>query len=316
MIQTFSYKRWRPTPNIANRTGAAFFTPEFERRIPIRSDDGVFTIGSCFARNVEAFLRGHFNVPSHVRFDDVPEDIRAINDNSIRNRVLWHRYNVFSIRHSIGWSLEPEMYCGFSRLMAVGNDGYLDPYAGCRDILPQADAERMVQWIDGVFKSLRQCRIVIITLGLSEVWEDLETGLVLNCSPLSEMWKAYPGRFRNRLAGILETIEELEKIYRILERHCPRDFNIIVTVSPIPLSATFRDIDIAVANAASKSILRAAAEEWTSRHENVHYFPSYEIILSSEAGATWTEDFRHPTVNSIEHVMKVFLNDFIDRSPV
>jgi hypothetical protein len=242
----------------------------------------------------------------------VPEDIRAIEGDPTRNMVLWHRYNVFSIRHSIEWSLEPDRNADFSRLMAVGVNSYVDPYTGCRDVLQQSDAERLVCWTDDVFKLIRRCRIVIITLGLSEVWEDRETGIVLNCSPLVEMWKAYPNRFINRIVGCFETVEQLEEIYQILARHSPGDFNIIVTVSPIPLASTFRGVDVAVANTASKSILRASAEEWAQRHDNVHYFPSYEIILNSQASATWMDDFRHPTIKSIQHVMKVFLNNFID----
>jgi len=314
-MQNLNYKRWRPLPNVASQTDPAFFTPDFEHRIPIRTNDRIFTIGSCFARNIEAFLRVHYKVPSHIRPGEVPENILAVNRNATENMVLWHRYNVFSILHSIEWSLEPEKYPTSLRLMSVGDNNYLDPYAGCRDILPRSNAEQIVRWIDGVFKSIRQCRIIIITLGLSEVWEDLETGLVLNCSPLSEMWKAYPGRFKNRLASFSETIGQLEQIHDILERNCPRDFDIISTVSPIPLSSTFRDVDIVVANTASKSILRAAAEEWANRYENVHYFPSYEIVLGSAPDATWTCDFRHPTVNAIQHVMSVFLNNFIDRIP-
>lgn len=315
MMQNLSYKKWRPLPNSKNQPDNLFFTPEFEHKISIQQGDSIFTIGSCFARNIEAFLRSYYKVPSYIHPNEVPKNILATNSNVSENKVLWHRYNVFSILNSIKWSLEPEKYSDCLRLMLVNGNSYVDPYAGCRDILPQSNAKQMVQWIDGVFNSIRQCRLIIITLGLSEVWQDLETGLVLNCSPLKEMWEAYPGRFKNRLASFSETIEELEEINNILKRNCLRDFNIIVSVSPIPLSATFQDVDIAVANTASKAILRAAAEEWTNRHENVHYFPSYEIILGSASEVVWTEDFRHPTINAIRHVMSIFLNNFTDMIP-
>ncbi|ADB39708.1 GSCFA domain-containing protein [Spirosoma linguale] len=308
------FKKWRPLPNGMNYDGGIFFTPEFDHRIIIDSDDGIFTIGSCFARNIEACLNPSFKVPSYILSDNIPEDIRIIENNPTRNRVLWHRYNVFSILHSIEWSLCPPT--GFSRLMKVDNTGFVDPYAGCRDILQQKDAERLVNWADDTFKQIRECRVIIITLGLSEVWEDRETGLVMNCSPLMEMWRTYPERFTKRVVSCFETVEQLENIYALLKRYCPDDFKVIVTVSPIPLANSFRDVDVAVANTASKSILRAAAEEWTSRHQNVHYFPSYEIILNSRQEAVWTEDFRHPNVESIRHVMKVFFNHFIEKRTI
>jgi hypothetical protein len=310
------FKRWRPLPNTVSEAATLFFTPEFDHKVQVRPSDSIFTIGSCFARNIEAYLSGTFNVPSYIRPEKIPDEIRVIASNPNRNKVLWHRYNVFSIRHSIEWSLQPPRNTDFSRLMPVENNSFLDPYAGCRDILLQPDAERLVMWTNDVFKQITQCRIIIITLGLSEVWVDREAGLVLNCSPLMEMWKAYPDRFKQRIVSCFETVEQLEEIYRLLAAYCLKDFQVIVTVSPIPLASSFREVDVVVANTASKAILRAAAEEWTSRHENVHYFPSYEIILNSRQEATWTEDFRHPTIESIQHVMKVFLNQFISNEAV
>ena len=70
------------------------------------------------------------------------------------------------------------------------------------------------------------------------------------------------------------------------------------------------EVDVAVANAASKAILRAAVEEWVSRHPHIHYFPSYEIVLCSDPRRVWTEDFRHITPEIIGHIGKLFLRKF------
>jgi len=52
-------------------------------------------------------------------------------------------------------------------------------------------------------------------------------------------------------------------------------------------------MDVVVANTYAKSLLRAVAQEWTSAHDNVHYFPSYEIVQNSDRAATWEPDLRH-----------------------
>ena len=55
---------------------------------------------------------------------------------------------------------------------------------------------------------------------------------------------------------------------------------IVLTLSPVPLRATFEPISCFAADCLSKSILRAAIGEVTagSQAANVHYWPSFEIV--------------------------------------
>jgi hypothetical protein len=304
------YRRWRPPPIMGTGDADRFFRPDVDRHLELRRDDRVFTIGSCFARNVEAYLVPHVRVPSRVTPAQVPADIAAMHGGLTKDMVLWHRYNVFSIRNSLEWALTPEHPSARHRLVHIDSDHCLDPYAGCRIVLSTAEAERVRDWVDATIASVRTCRVIIITLGLSEVWADRETGLVMNGPPLKEMWQRYPSRFEFRVASFAETFEQLEGIHAILARHCVDGFQIVVTVSPIPLAATFREMDIVVANAASKAILRAAADQWSDQHDDVHYFPSYEMILNSAPEGVWTADFRHCQIGILERVMTVFLCQF------
>jgi hypothetical protein len=53
---------------------------------------------------------------------------------------------------------------------------------------------------------------------------------------------------------------------------------LLVTVSPVHLWATFRkDADVISASCNSKSTLRAVADEFAARHDNVFYFPAFEM---------------------------------------
>ena len=54
---------------------------------------------------------------------------------------------------------------------------------------------------------------------------------------------------------------------------------VIVTVSPVPIRATFTTTDCVVANEFSKAVLRVCAERLVA-NPNVDYFPSYEIVRS------------------------------------
>jgi hypothetical protein len=89
-----------------------------------------------------------------------------------------------------------------------------------------------------------------------------------------------------------------------------------VTVSPVPLMATFSAEDIVIANTYSKSLLRTVAQEWANKHENVHYFPSYEIVQNSDPKVTWEEDRRHVKGQVVQHIMKLFLHNYFSGFPV
>ena len=120
----------------------------------------------------------------------------------------------------------------------------------------------------------------IITLGLSEVWEDTVTGEVF--------WRAVPlekydeTRHKFRVLSMEETKSKLEKIYSLIRSHIPKA-QVLFTLSPVPLAATFREVLCITANSVSKSILRASLDEFLrdkamENESNLFYFPSFEII--------------------------------------
>ena len=82
---------------------------------------------------------------------------------------------------------------------------------------------------------------------------------------------------------------------------------IILTVSPVPLVATYENRHVLVSTTYSKSALRVAAEEVASKLENVWYFPSYEIITGNfNRGAYFEKDLRSVTPEGVDHVMRLF----------
>ena len=52
-------------------------------------------------------------------------------------------------------------------------------------------------------------------------------------------------------------------------------------------------------------------DQWSNEYDNVHYFPSYEMILNSSSKGMWLDDFRHCTIDSIKRVMEYFLTEFV-----
>ncbi|MDE8348290.1 MAG: GSCFA domain-containing protein, partial [Acidocella sp.] len=87
---------------------------------------------------------------------------------------------------------------------------------------------------------------------------------------------------------------------------------IILTVSPVPLIATYEPRSVLASTICSKSILRAAADEMESAYpENIAYFPSYEIITGPHAGNFYYEaDKREVTQAGVAHVMRLFMRHY------
>jgi len=54
----------------------------------------------------------------------------------------------------------------------------------------------------------------------------------------------------------------------------------LLTLSPVPLTATARPHHVLTASMAAKATLRAAIDAFVLTHEDADYFPSYEIVTS------------------------------------
>ena len=87
----------------------------------------------------------------------------------------------------------------------------------------------------------------------------------------------------------------------------------LLTVSPVPLRSTLRDMDVLVANSYSKSVQRAAVERFCLETDNVDYFPSYEFVNLSEPSASFTaRDYRHVTNEMVSIIMQHALSEYTD----
>ena len=146
-------------------------------------------------------------------------------------------------------------------------------------------------------------RVFIITLGLSEIWYDKPSG--------EAFWRAIPAQlFDPARHGFRSTTvdENRQNIAVTLDliRAARPDAAVILTLSPIPLMATFRPISCLTANAVSKAVLRVAIDQIMSEgRADVHYYPSYEMVTGASFDPL-EEDNRHPRQDVIGAVMACF----------
>ena len=84
-------------------------------------------------------------------------------------------------------------------------------------------------------------------------------------------------------------------------------FKILLTVSPVPLTATASGKHVLVSTVHSKSILGAVAGQLSTNQSHIDYFPSFEIVNNPRLHSTGFKDnLRSVRDETVEIVMKHF----------
>jgi len=271
----------------------------------IKTHDKIFTMGSCFARNIERRLTEiGFEIP--MRTADLEEILESFG----HSPDYLNKYNTGAMSAEFQWALEGKLPDDETLFVetsnGVGHDLFMTSAARTKNTIGEVRAMR--RSMQQGMQSIRDCRIIIVTLGMAEAWRDLKSGLHINQAPPASIAQAEPDRFVLEVMSYEEILADLEAIHAMLTKLGHPDFKMLLTVSPVPLLMTFRPMDVITANSYSKSVMRAAAEAFVFRHGNVDYFPSYEPITMSERKITYTIDNRHVQSGAVARVVDRFMS--------
>ena len=154
---------------------------------------------------------------------------------------------------------------------------------------------------------LERTDVFVFTLGLTEAWADRETGRVFPTCPgvAGGTFDAEAHVFCNFTQS--EVLADLHVVQDLLQQIRP-GIEMLLTVSPVPLTATASDEHVLAATTYSKSVLRAAAGEFVAATDDTDYFPSYEIVTAPASGGPWfTQNMRQVSPEGVEKVMSIFL---------
>ena len=276
----------------------------------------VATGGSCFAQHIGRVLRE--NGCSYYVPESAPDWL------PVSNRREWN-YGIFSARYGNLYTtrqlrqLFDRAYGNYKPQLTVWQNeigAYVDPfrpriqpcgYSTMEEL--SADRERHLAFVRQMFETLD---VFVFTLGLTESWEHVPDGAVLPLAPgvAGGVWQPDQYRFRNYSAHEVE--QDLLTFIDNLRSINPAS-QVILTVSPVPLAATYVDQHVLVSTCLSKSILRVAANASAMARENVVYFPAYEIITGPHAGgAYYDDDLRSVNEKGVAHVMRTFFRHFLE----
>ena len=278
----------------------------------ITRESRVSTFGSCFAQHFgRALCKQQFN---WVPFEPAPPFLSATSGAKFN-------YDVFSVRTGsiyttsmllqwVRWALDDEPVP--EEIWRHG-DRYYDPFRPAIEPDGFASAAEVIASrelaIDAFGKAMAQSNVLVFTLGLTECWVNAQLGYEYPICPgtIAGDFDDAQHQFLNHdyMSVRASLSEALQRIWAINP-----GLQVLLTVSPVPLTATMSGRHVLVATTESKSILRAVAGALAREHQLVDYFPSYEIISSPVfRGAYFEPNLRSVKPEGVENVMACFFGN-------
>ncbi len=284
------------------------WTPKYR----IRKADKVVTAGSCFAQHIGRALkaRGY----RWTDFEPAPDMMPTA-------RAADYGYGIFSFR--TGNIYTARMLCQWLSLaydLAEVSDEiwekdgrFFDPLRPA--IEPNGFASRdevmaaRAATVAAFRRAVEEADVFVFTLGLTESWRHRDTALEYAMCPGTIAGSFDPDVHVFANARAAQISAQLARALKEMRRR-NRRLRVLLTVSPVPLTATASGEHVLTATSRSKSVLRTVAAEAAEDYSFVDYFPSYEIITHPVFGGMFYKpNMRSVDPRGVETVMSHFFAD-------
>ena len=284
---------------------AELWKPKFD----LKMSDQFVTFGSCFAQHIGRALAAR----GFAWFNGEPAP-RGLSASSAKS----FNYNVFSARtgniYTTSILAQWVEWAAGSRALpdeVWENDGrFYDPFRPAVEPGGFGSAEEMQASRKVAVMALKTCieqaDYFVFTLGLTESWRNTETGYEYPMCPgtVAGVFDERTHAFDNHT--VMDALTNIESAMDQMKVLNP-DLRFILTVSPVPLTATKSGGHVMVATMESKSVLRAVAGQLSRQRPDVDYFPSYEIINSPVTkGVFFEPNQRDVNPSGVDFVMDNF----------
>lgn len=282
------------------------FDPVVKPKFRFDRQAAIMTMGSCFAQHLSRWLLGNqFNLLLREKQGSA-------------GGVFSANYgNVYTVQQALQlfqrafghWQASDDVYVGEC-------GGFFDPLRP--SILAEGfdskeallgDRQSHQAHVRELFLS---ADVLVFTLGLTEAWVRNADGAVLPVAPGVVAGDYDSGKYSFHNYSYAEVVDGLRALLLVLREVNP-GCQVLLTVSPVPLAATYESRHVTVASMASKAVLRAAAEAAIAEFEHVDYFPSFEIFFTPGVGAGYFDvDARHVLPAGVAHAMRLFDRHYTD----
>lgn len=306
---------WRKS---VGQCSAEDFDPVVKPKFTFGAGNKIATAGSCFAQNIARVL-----IDGGMPFLSVePPPPELSEEEALRRgyKLFSARYgNIYTARHLLQllWR-STGAYVPVDAVWRRPDGRFVDPYRPQLEPEGYPTPDEVIVSTKEHLKAVRHlfatADIFIFTVGLTETWANKTDGAVYPVAPgvVAGEFKADRYEFVNM--SVAAVVKDLTASILEMKRFNP-SIRVLLTVSPVPLVATYSGEHVIRATTYSKSVLRAAVEEVCASFEDVDYFPSYEIICGAGSdGRYFHSDRRSVSHEGVEHVMRILRRHYFNAS--
>lgn len=282
----------------------------YTKKFTISQRMKIATAGSCFAQHIGGHLR-----KAGYSVMDVEPAPPSMTDETARKfgwRIYSARYgNIYLAEQLL--QIAKEAYGLFLPANAIWekNGRFYD--AMRPSVEPEGFDDKIElaahrgEHLKAVRTMFEEMDLFIFTFGLTEGWVHKETGTVYPTAPGTIAGSFDPDVYEFKNFRAAEIKKSFLEFRRLIKQKNPK-VKFLITVSPVPLTATASNQHVLAATTYSKSVLRTVAGELTA-NSDIDYFPSYELIASPfSRGFFYSPNLRTVEAQGVEAVMRVFFD--------
>ena len=299
---------WRPSvAEIPPEDVAGLWSPKFA----IRPEHRIATAGSCFAQHFSAALvaRGYRWLDAEPAPPLMKETARRAFNYGVFSFRTGNIYTLRMLRQWLRWAVADAM----PQEVWQAGGRYFDPFRpaiepGGFDSLDDLRQSRRAV-LAAIRRAVDEADVLVFTLGLTESWRNRRSGIEYPMCPgtAAGTFDAAEHAFHNHRAD--DIWSDLRGVLALLARR-NRTLRLLLTVSPVPLTATASGRHVLTATTYSKSVLRCVAGQAAEDLPQVDYFPSYEIITGTPfRGRFYADNLRSVLPEGVAFVMDSFFRD-------
>lgn len=297
------------------KTGVAKENPNaiegiYKKKFKIPTKSKIATAGSCFAQHISRHLKKNgYNI---LDIEPPPPSLPKNLHQKFGFSMYSARYgNIYTVRQLMQLAQEAAGEWAPQNYIWERDGKYFDAMRPAIEpegfnSLEEVQHHRQFH-ISRVKELFKKLDVLIFTLGLTEMWVDKRSGTVYPTAPgvLAGEFDEDNFEFQNpNFRSINCDMREFVKVMKRIRKN--KEFKMILTVSPVPLTATASGNHVLSSTAYSKSVLRAIAGYWAEK-AFVDYFPSYEIVTNPRIHSTgFSDNLRSVRDETVEVVMKHF----------
>jgi len=236
-----------------------------------------FTMGSCFARNLSRSLSDSGYASHHMEISE-------------------HINTTFANRVFVDWLSDAPI-----------DDAIRQRFA---ELLPAGWSK------EATLKIIKDSDVFILTLGVAAAFFDRESGAFVLPRSTALNSRALAEKYLFRTTSVQDNVANVLYLLNFIRSISP-DIRIIVTVSPVPMMASFEHESAVQADCLSKSTMRLVAHEVVNHSNipNILYWPSFEIFrwggsnasnyYAADDGAAW-----HVSEEKVAGTVRAFVEMF------